>query len=399
MRILLMSGVTSYMKGGVPIATARLAHGLLEAGHEPVLLADVALPGAENVPLYHLDYPQNEKMHEQIRAAVDSFSPDACHLVSAGVKMTDAVASVLADHPWAMTIHSIPPAERKFEHAHGNDYLHYICRNLRYLPNTKLWRQMLSRGQFTRAICHSDFVLNTAVRYGCRPDKLINIPLAVELPPAKDRMPKAFSPESGPKIVTVGGIAHTKGLHDFLMALPAIRQTYPNAHYQLIGEVRDQSYLRYLRILVARLSLNDAVTITIAASETEKAAALAEADLYVQPSHEEGFCLAYIEAAPLVPRLLGTDTGAIAAISKGLPSAAVVQCKDVSALAISSLQLLNDPVAPDVFSRRHAQLHEKYSPQAYVQAHLRLYESLGKTALKRAENIGSLTSDSVPTSV
>src|SRR5437868_5471586 len=134
MRVLLACGTSSYMKGGIPVATTQLITELSRLGHKPALLADAPLRNLESFPFFRLDYPQNEKMPAQIAAAVDAFKPDVCHVVSAGVKMIDAVADVLGDRPWALTVHSIPPAERKFPRFHGRNGLHYFIRDLRFMP-------------------------------------------------------------------------------------------------------------------------------------------------------------------------------------------------------------------------------------------------------------------------
>jgi glycosyltransferase involved in cell wall biosynthesis len=377
MRVLLISGVSSYMKGGVPVATRKLINKLSEAGHEPGFMADVPLPGAIPTPFFHLDCPQNDQMSAQMATAVEQFRPDVCHVLAAGVKMIAAAADLFAGRQWVLTVHSIPPAERRFAYFHDRNRLHYFFRDLRFLPNTLLWKRMFRRGGFARVICHSRHVLDIAARYGCDPSKLVHIPLGVDLP--ESTQPRALKPLStgdGPKIVTVGGIAHTKGIHDFLHALSRLVRDFPNARYRIIGEVRDEHYLAMLQSLTERLGLKSHVSITRSASEEEKQQAVEEADLYVQPSHEEGFCLAYIEAAPIVPRLLGTDSGAIAAISAGLPAAKVVKPMDQSALEHAARQLLQEPVPVDVFTVRREFLGRSFSQEAYCDAHIQLYRSL-----------------------
>lgn len=365
------------MKGGIPVATANLIKKLSQAGHEPGFVADVPLPGIGATPFFRLDCPQNDRMTEQMTVAVKEFRPDVCHVLSASVKMVAAARGVFAGRNWVLTVHSIPPAERKLAHFYDHNHLHYFFRNLRYLPNTVLWKRMFRRGGFTRVICHSRFVLDTAARYGCEASKLMHIPLGVDLPEAATvRAVRPLSMADGPRIVTVGGIAHTKGIHDYLHALSRMAADFPNLRYQIIGEVRDNAYLAMLKNLIVRLGLEGRVLIKPSASEEEKSRALDEADLYVQPSHEEGFCLAYIEAAPIVPRLLGTSTGAIAAISAGLAAAQVVKPMDISALGQASRQLLQAPVPPDVFAQRRELLARSFSQDAYSQAHLDLYRTL-----------------------
>ena len=118
------------------------------------------------------------------------------------------------------------------------------------------------------------------------------------------------------RLVTVAGLAHTKGQHDVVKALPALLQRFPRLRYQMIGEVRDESYVRWLIRLADDLGIADRLIITPDLTHDAKTSALAGADVYVQPSHEEGFCLAFAEAAALVGRLVGADAGAIAAMRR-----------------------------------------------------------------------------------
>jgi glycosyltransferase involved in cell wall biosynthesis len=189
---------------------------------------------------------------------------------------------------------------------------------------------------------------------------------------------------AGPKIVTVGGIGHTKGVHDFIRALARLIKDYPGTRYHVMGEVRDKSYLEFLERLIARLGLTNNVSISQSPGDGAKFRALAEADLYVQPSHEEGFCLAYAEAASIVPRLLGTDTGAIGAVSAGLPASRVVAPANPSALERAARELLAAPVPADVFVRRHAFLRRNYSQAAYTRAHVAVYRQLAGRDLAAA---------------
>jgi glycosyltransferase involved in cell wall biosynthesis len=103
-------------------------------------------------------------------------------------------------------------------------------------------------------------------------------------------------------------------------------------------------------------------------------AALREADLYVQPSHEEGFCLAFIEAAAVVPRLVGTDAGAIAAIAEHDADMRVVPPRAPRRLAEASLSLLARRPAADAMGARSRRLQDRFAWSRYLESHLQLYE-------------------------
>ena len=82
-------------------------------------------------------------------------------------------------------------------------------------------------------------------------------------PPELHQPARNETSPSAPRLVTIAGIAHTKGYHDALMAMRLVRKRSPGATYQIIGEIRDTSYLRFLkRLIPRRWDLSDAVRIT-----------------------------------------------------------------------------------------------------------------------------------------
>jgi glycosyltransferase involved in cell wall biosynthesis len=178
----------------------------------------------------------------------------------------------------------------------------------------------------------------------------------------------------------VAGLAHTKGQHDAIAAIAELAVEFPGLTYRIVGEVRDASYMRHLQALIHRHGLAERVRITPNLSHAEKEHALCEADLYLQPSHEEGFCLAYIEAAGVVPRLVGTDTGAIAAMGAGDAGARTVPVRSPRRLADAMRELLRARLPDDVMSRRAARLAAAFGWPQYMDAHEALYRRLAEAA-------------------
>jgi len=115
------------------------------------------------------------------------------------------------------------------------------------------------------------------------------------------------------------------------------------------------------------------VSITPDLPNDDKVAALAGADVYVQPSHEEGFCLAYAEAAAVVDRLVGADAGAIAAMSLDDPGARVVPPRSPDAIAHAVVDLLDCALPEGHMATRVARLGERFSYDSYLRHHEALY--------------------------
>jgi glycosyltransferase involved in cell wall biosynthesis len=221
-------------------------------------------------------------------------------------------------------------------------------------------------------IVHSEFVREIVERYGSRAEHTSLIPLAYQAhDQSSTREPQAIG--SAPQIVTVGGIAHTKGQHDMLAALPVIVRDYPALQYKMIGEVRDPSYAAFLHRTIARLGLQSNVQLLEGLSDARKNEALARADLYLQPSHEEGFCLAFIEAAGVVARLVGTDTGAIRAICEGDEAARVVPVRSPERIGAAVLTLFKTAPDPQALRRLTSRLAERFGWPQYLSRHEELY--------------------------
>ena len=110
------------------------------------------------------------------------------------------------------------------------------------------------------------------------------IPLGCDLLGDKPHAPQINAPDVL-RLATVGGIAHTKGLHDAIAALADVRRSIPNFRYTIIGEARDQSYTQYLQKLIAENSLGGSVQFLLNATESEKNETLQQTDIYLQPSH------------------------------------------------------------------------------------------------------------------
>jgi len=151
----------------------------------------------------------------------------------------------------------------------------------------------------------------------------------------------------------------------------------------MLGEVRDASYLAFLKSRIAELGLASSVDFVINASREQVEQALASADLFVQPSHEEGFCLSYMEAAAQVPRLVGTRTGAMAAMSADDPGARVVPVGHPKAIASAILDLLAAHLPPAHMRERDERLAAAFDWSRYFDMHQSVYEAEVERARRR----------------
>jgi glycosyltransferase involved in cell wall biosynthesis len=375
MKILIASAATSWMPGGVPAETRDLIRGLVQRGHEVALACDVPLSGAEAARHFAITLPiGGPSSGRELRSAIDAFEPDFVHVICMGAKGMISSLPVLRGRRWALTVHSVPPSEQKLHRWHAHEGLHYAARSIRFLPNSVAWRWLFRRGGIPRVVVHSDYVRGIVTRFGFAGQRveLVPLPFHPRATPAEGRI-RASRGADGPRFVTVGGMAHTKGQHDAIKALPALLKRFPGLTYQLIGEARDDSYVQWLKTLAAELGVADRVLITPNLTQEAKGEALSRADVYIQPSHEEGFCLAYAEAAAVVDRLVGTDAGAIAAMSRDDPGARVVPVRAPQAIADAVADLLDSKLLDTHMADRVARLSTRFSYDEYLRAHEALY--------------------------
>ncbi len=395
-RVLVVTGMTHFGRGGIQRETDRLLISM-RAGGAAVALASDRAPGEyepllEDLTHFPLAYPWEAASEHDLARAIEAFAPDLVHVIGGGARLLTHVTTH-SPVPVVITIHCVPPFEQTAPAFFGINAAYRTLRNLIRSPRHALWSRVLGAGRFTHAITHSQAILESALRAGCAGTKLRNIPLGWEPSPIASTRVGANDGATF-SIVSVGGMVHHKGHHDSLRAMAAAREHLPNARLTILGENRQPKYHAWLRGLSTRLGLDDIVTIIADAPEHERTTALANADLYVQASHEEGFCLSFIEAAGIVPRLVGTRTGAIAAVAGGDPLARVVTPGDPISIAHAMRALSTIPASERALADRVARLRREFSWATHAESHAAIYREAISVARAPAE---SLTRSSLPT--
>jgi glycosyltransferase involved in cell wall biosynthesis len=358
----------------------RLLKGLRAKGFDVALASDRRIEGGGPIQHFPVKYPPGRGAVGEIKAALETGRPDVVHAIGGGLRLLTAcdAACAEANVPWVCTVHNVPPAERIFPLLLRVPKLHYALRDALALPSTLAWRRFLRRGRFARAICHSETVAGRLGDAGCGADRVSRVPLGCDAKPPCELTPAvsgAFADDASPKILTVAGFAPHKGQLDSLEVVRRLLPEFPRLCYRMIGMSRDRRYTARVRRNIRDAGLDDHAAIIHAAPEATKWAALREADLYLQPSHEEGFCLAFLEAAVCVPRVVGTRTGEMPAIVGQDLMSRVVDVRNVDAAHAASRELLAARIDA-VPANRRDRLLATYSWDAYLDSHAALYASV-----------------------
>lgn len=100
-----------------------------------------------------------------------------------------------------------------------------------------------------------------------------------------------------------------KGIPELLQALALVKQDFPDIMLRMAGHEGDGA--AFLKETIERLGIKDNVEFLGPVSRDDKIAILRQTEIYVQPSHYEGFGLAMAEAMGCGACVITCDVGAV----------------------------------------------------------------------------------------
>jgi glycosyltransferase involved in cell wall biosynthesis len=181
---------------------------------------------------------------------------------------------------------------------------------------------------------------------------------------------------SRPIVLFLARLDPVKGVELLLDAFATVRQTNPKAILVIAGS-GDQHYEHAIRARAEALNLLADVVWTGFLDKDRKAAALADADVFVVPSQSESFGLAAVEGlAAGIPTVVTEGVGIAGEIAAN--RAGLVVPPQAPALAKAIAQLLDDAeLASTLSARGSALVRARYRPEAVATQVLNLYAEIG----------------------
>jgi glycosyltransferase involved in cell wall biosynthesis len=116
-------------------------------------------------------------------------------------------------------------------------------------------------------------------------------------------------------ILYVGNLIEQKGLLELVEAFALLKTEYPMASLYMIGAKKDAAFYNRLSQKIAEHHLQD-VFMYEAMSQSELATWMSAAEVFVLPSHLEGFGLVALEAMSCHTPVVGSDVGGLSYLLK-----------------------------------------------------------------------------------
>ncbi|GAA0487037.1 glycosyltransferase family 4 protein [Salinibacillus aidingensis] len=111
-------------------------------------------------------------------------------------------------------------------------------------------------------------------------------------------------------LLFVGNLIKQKGLLELLEAYKSLKQTNPHLELHLMGPVKNEEFMNEMKHKIHEEAMKE-VHIHPPKDQAEVATWMAAADVFVLPSHMEGFGLVALEAMSCHTPVVGSDVGGL----------------------------------------------------------------------------------------
>jgi glycosyltransferase involved in cell wall biosynthesis len=233
--------------------------------------------------------------------------------------------------------------------------------------------------RFDAVVAVSDTIADSLRRSGIHPAQVRVIDNGIDLSSfSHPRATLAEQINSGSNLVvgTVGRLVPQKGLEFFLRAAREVLPDFPNAAFVVIGAGPDREKLERM---TRDLGIDRGVTFTGPCADMP--GAYASMDVFVLASVDEGMPMVILEALASRRAVVATSVGAVPRLIVPGETGLLVPPRDVQALKIAILKLLNDsPLRARLGNAGEELVKRNHSRDHMAQNYLQLYEQIAKPA-------------------
>ena len=237
----------------------------------------------------------------------------------------------------------------------------------------------LSHEAWRVIVCSHFMTTELHTYFGTPFDKMIVIPNGIDqeslfLCPTETQaeLRRQYAPNGENLLFFVGRIAHEKGLHVLLRAMPGILQHCPKTRLLVAGRNS-----RHLYPLAAELRVTDAVEFLDYITDQQRDWLYQVADAAIFPSLYEPFGIVALEAMALDCNVIASNVGGLGEVVKHEINGLTVYPDDPASIVWAVQRLLNDSGAAAVRRlQAHVQVGQQYSWHIIAQQTVILYRSV-----------------------
>lgn len=337
----------------------------------------------ENFAIHRLNIPKffrKERyfpfyLYKELPSILEGFKPDVIHIAYGHFAPLVTTINKIKDVPIVWTIHNVPPAEHIFN-KFNNKNINAAFKKIYFKIVTLFSSFGFNYYRYNKIISVSKSTAEKIIETGVPKDKIQIIPNGISIP--KERIISNHQKINDTKItvLTVGGIIEHKGQLDVVNAIPEIISEYPNIEFIFVGPIRSTYYLNTILSTAKSLGVDHYIKITGEVSEEELNNYYDVCDIYIQPSHQEGFCITIMEAMLHSKPVIGTSVGAIPEII-GNDRGILIDKPTVNAISNALKQMLSNEDIRDEFGKTgNEYVRSKYSWESVAAETLHLYQNM-----------------------
>ena len=205
-------------------------------------------------------------------------------------------------------------------------------------------------------------------------ERLVVLPNAVPGPPEAVLSRRRPAGEGNPcGILFMGRLEPAKGVSELIEALADPRLASCDWRASLLGAGAIDDYRRQ----AARLGIEDRLEFAGWQDSAAVERRLAEAQIFVLPSHFEGLSMALLEALAFGLAVVATNVGAAEEIVEDGTSGLLVPVGDHEALVTSLLSLVSDPISRTSLQRQaRRRFNDSFDISTYCRKLEQIYEDV-----------------------
>lgn len=304
---------------------------------------------------------------------LERFRPDLVHVLS-GHYLYAAVRG-LRRIPTVWTVHNVPPDESapRFRSRSAPARLgNRVHRSLIAQAN----RRRIRASRYTLAMAISEATRHKVLAAGAAfPVHVVPLGFTSELQAPGGFLARANGGRPRRvELLTVAAAVPHKGLLEAVRAAAILRDQAVDFRWVIAGPVRSGRYVERVQAEIQKRELRDRVLLSGLVPPDRLRQLYGQADLYVQPSRAEGFCITLLDALANGIPSVGTRVGAVPEMIE-LGEGRVVACS-AEALARGVTEVLSRRISPEERQAAAERVRVRYSWQASAERALEIYQDL-----------------------